>query len=183
MGTRKGKRVARLCVVLLLGGCMSVPWRTMWDLRHFGPADVIALKPSQLRVAVALDRGCRARAATFRVQFKAVHASRWNRYAFQLRPAAADPALAAQVDASDGPPTNWRLKPADVPRFRDAQARLAGMHEAKKKGRFTVAASASQMTCIPKSRQPTHLSVFLRLGSGKPYLVLFRDARLKPVAH
>jgi len=162
---------------------MSVPLRTMWDLRHFGPADVIALKPSQLRVAAALDPGCRANAATFQVRFKAEHAATWNRYAFQLQPAATVPALVAQGDASDGPPTNWRLKPADVPRFRDAQARLAALHKAKKKGPFTIAASASKIDCIPKSKQPTHLSIFLRLEAGKPYLVLFRHARLKQASN
>lgn len=162
---------------------MSVPWRTMWDLRHVGPADVIALEPSQLRVAVALDPGCRATAATFKVQFEAVHAAHWNRYAFRLQPAVADPSLVAQVDASDGPPTNWRLKPADLPRFRDAQARLAAMHEAKKKGQSTNTASASRVDCIPTSKQPTQLSIFLRLGAGKPYLVLLRDARLKQASN
>lgn len=178
MGTGKCRYVACMCVFLLLGGCMSVPLRTMWDLRHFGPDDVVALKPAQLRVAAALDPGCRANAATLELRYKQAQAASWSNDEFQLQPAAMDQALARALDASEGLPTNWRLKPADVPRFLDARARLVALHEAREKVRFELTATASDIDCIPTTKRPTRLSIFLRLGTDKPYLVLFRHARL-----
>lgn len=49
-------RHAVLCVLLLaLAACASVPISTMWRMRNFGPEQLAALDPDNLRVATTLE--------------------------------------------------------------------------------------------------------------------------------
>ena len=50
------KRRALLALAALVAGCTSVPLSTMWRLRNFGPDQLLALEPTELRAAARVDR-------------------------------------------------------------------------------------------------------------------------------
>jgi hypothetical protein len=44
-----------LLLPLLVAGCLSIPVSTMWKLRNFGPEQLFALDPTELRAALLVD--------------------------------------------------------------------------------------------------------------------------------
>ncbi len=167
------KRRAFLAAAAALAGCTSVPLSTLWRLRNFGPEQLFALDPADLRAAARVDARARMKSATILVEVKAADGSALRVYQLPLEQPVNDPRL-------EPPPANRRwfafaLSEKGVVEYRRIKGDLASI----KGSRGTVKISADDDGTIPpdlKRAFPLRVDVLLDPQEG--YFTLISETKL-----
>jgi hypothetical protein len=87
------RRRALLALVALTAGCTSVPIATLWRLRNFGPDQLFALDPTELRAAARVDSRATMRNVTISVDVEPNDGATRRAYVIPLEQPASDARL------------------------------------------------------------------------------------------
>ena len=87
------KRRAFLLMTAALAGCTSIPVSTLWRLRNFGPEQLFALDPTELRAAARVESRARMKSATISIEVKPADGSALRAYVLPLERPVDDPRL------------------------------------------------------------------------------------------
>lgn len=168
------KRRAFLAVAATLAGCSSVPLSTLWLLRNFGPEQLFALDPTDLRAAARVDTRARMKSATITVEVKPADGSALRVYVLPLEQPVNDPRLERPP-----PERHWfafALSPKGLAEYQRIKREYATV---SKGSRGTVKISADDDGTIPpdlKKAFPLRVDVLLDPAEG--YFTLISETKL-----
>lgn len=157
-----------------LAGCASVPLPTLWRLRSFGPEQLFALDPTQLRAAARVDARARMKNVTITLDVDPADGAPRRTYRIPLEQPTSDPRLERAP-----PDRRWyafALSPqgiAEYQRIKDEYAAVA------KGSRGTLKIAAADDGTVPpelKRAFPLRLDVLLDPAEG--YFTLISETRL-----
>jgi hypothetical protein len=168
------RRRAVLAAAVLAAGCSSIPLATLWRLRSFGPEQLFALDPTQLRAAARVDARATMRSVTIGLDIEPADGSARRAYLIPLEQPAADPRL------EPAPPgRRWyafALSPEGLAEYRRIQREYAAV---PKGSRGTVKISATDDGTVPadlKRAFPLRVDVLLDPAEG--WITLISETKL-----
>ena len=168
------KRRALLLAALLGAGCTSIPVSTLWRLRNFGPEQLFALDPTQLRAAARVDARALMKNVTISIDVQSSDGSARRAYVLPLEQPIQDARL-------DRPPVDRRwfafaLSKQGLAEYERIKREYASL---PKGGRSTIGVSASDAGTIPPELMrafPLRVDVLLDPADG--YFTLINETKL-----
>jgi hypothetical protein len=150
--------VAIASVTVALAACSAMPFSTMWKMRNFSIDDVLALRPDDLRVAVAFDMTTRMNSGRNQLVLGLMESGKRHAYHFGLQ-------SAPGTDAPDNEHlwTIMRLTPASAADFAKLQARVRSSPKQFSFADFNWKGGELDFTDEKSTPALLHLSVDLRL--------------------
>lgn len=164
------RKIAAFLCVLALAGCGAIPFSTMWKMRNFSAEDVLALRPDDLRVAVALDATAKINPSENKLVLVLEENGARHAYPFALQPASDTAAPDADHSWTIMEPT-----PASAARFAALQVRLRGHVAQAKFAEFSWQGGELDFSEGKSMPVTLRLSVDLRLHAADDWLPLLVD--------
>jgi hypothetical protein len=168
------KRRALLGLTLLAAGCTSIPVSTLWRLRNFGPEQLFALDPMQLRAAARVDSRALMKNVTIAIDVQSADGSTRRAYVLPLEQPVQDPRLErAPVDR------RWFAFALSKPGLAEYERIKREYASLPKGGRSTIRVSASDAGTVPAELMrafPLRVDVLLDPAEG--YFTLINETKL-----
>lgn len=160
--------------VAALAGCASVPLKTLWRLRSFGPEQLFALDPTELRAAARVDARARMTNVTITLDVEPADGSPRRSYRIPLEQPAADPRL-------ERPPADRRwyafaLSPHGIAEYQRIKREYALVARGSR-GTLKIAAS-DDGTVPPELKRAFPLRLDVLLDPAEGYFTLVSETRL-----
>ena len=172
--------VAWLAMVLL-AGCTSVPLTTMWKLRDFSVESFFAKDPTQMRVAIQVDKTMKRgpNSPMIALQIKAA-STRPICYAFALDPvdALGKSELTLASAAADRRWYAFALSPSGVEAFRKAQRELK--LKKQEEAEIGLNVTLSKVLDPAVDGAPFPLRIDLALDRADGYFTLIKETTVEP---
>jgi hypothetical protein len=163
-----------LAALLLIAGCTTVPLSTIWKLRSFGPEQLVALNPKELRAAARVDSRVTMSGVMIVVEVEPAAGAPKRRYELKLdAPQREDPRL-------ERAPAGRRwfvfaLSPQGVEEFERIKREYASI---PKGSRGTVSVSAEEGFVPPELQKKFPVRTDLLLEPADGYFTLIRETDL-----
>lgn len=165
------RRRALLLASVAAAGCTSIPVRTLWRLRNFGPEQLFALDPAHLRAAARVDSRATMKNVTIRIDIEPPDALARRSYTLPLEQPVRDPRL-------DPAPADRRwyafaLSSDGLAEYQRIKREYASVARGSR-GTVTVSAS-DDGTIAPELRRRFPLRVDILLDPTEGYFTLISE--------
>jgi hypothetical protein len=157
-----------------LAACAAVPLPTLWRLRSFGPEQLFALDPTQLRAAARVDARARMTNVTITLDVEPTDGAPRRTYRIPLEQPTSDPRL--ERAPADRRWYAFALSPQGIAEHQRIKREYAAV---AKGSRATLKIAAAEDGTVPpdlKRAFPLRLDVLLDPAEG--YFTLIRETRL-----
>lgn len=167
-------RRALLALALAATGCTSIPVSTLWRLRNFGPEQLFALDPAQLRAAARVDARASMKNVTIAIEVQPPDGSAKRSYLLPLEQPIQDPRL--ERAPADRRWFAFALSKHGLAEYERIKREYASL---PKGGRGSVQISASdEGTIPPELKRAFPLRVDVLLDPAEGYFTLINETKL-----
>lgn len=158
----------------LLAGCLSIPVSTIWKLRNFGPEQLFALDPTELRAALLVDPRVTMKGGRIDIAIEPPGGAPKRSYAILLQQPQRDDPRLPRAPAG----RTWQvfaLSPASVAEF----AKLKQEFKAIPKGTtVTVSVGFDEREVPPELRRDFPVRLDLLLDPADGYFTMIKDTTI-----
>lgn len=158
----------------LLAGCLSIPVSTIWKLRNFGPEQLFALDPTELRAALLVDPRVTMKGGRIDIAIEPPGGAPKRGYAILLQQPQRDDPRLPRAPAG----RTWQvfaLSPASVAEF----AKLKQEFKAIPKGTtVSVSVGFDEREVPPELRRDFPVRLDLLLDPADGYFTMIKDTTI-----
>jgi hypothetical protein len=169
----KRRALLALAVATVAAGCTSVPVSTLWRLRSFGPDQLFALDPKDLRAAARVDSRATIQRVTLTLDIEPPDGAARRTYRLPLDQPASDPRL-------EPPPPDRRwfafaLSSQGLAEYQRIKREYAAIPKGSK-GTLRISSEEGSVPPVQARAFPARLDVLFDPREG--YFTLIRETRL-----